>query len=80
MLVNNAGAGYTMPLLDADLDEARRLYETNVWGTMRTVLEFSALLIESRGRVVNMSAWEGYFIRHGSVGNSIIFFFSRSFY
>ncbi|CAJ2508011.1 Uu.00g091970.m01.CDS01 [Anthostomella pinea] len=34
ILVNNSGVGYQMPLLDADLDEARRLFEVNVWGTL----------------------------------------------
>ncbi|PYI03225.1 hypothetical protein BO78DRAFT_421798 [Aspergillus sclerotiicarbonarius CBS 121057] len=35
MWINNAGAGYTMPLLDVDLAQAQQVYETNVWGPLR---------------------------------------------
>lgn len=55
VLINNAGAGYTTPLLDADLDHARQVYEANVWGPLRVVQEFAGLLIQSRGTVVNVS-------------------------
>ncbi|KAI0490293.1 NAD(P)-binding protein [Xylaria cf. heliscus] len=55
LLVNNAGIGYAMPILDTDLDKAREVYETNVWGPIRTVQAFSDLLIKSRGRIVNIS-------------------------
>ncbi|CAJ2510214.1 Uu.00g061140.m01.CDS01 [Anthostomella pinea] len=55
VLVNNAGAGYAMPLLDVDIERAQRLYDLNVWGPIRAVQAFSKLLIASRGRVVNIS-------------------------
>ncbi|KAI0714610.1 hypothetical protein C8Q76DRAFT_619051 [Earliella scabrosa] len=56
VLVNNAGAGYTIPLLDADLEQARRVHDTNVWGPLRTTQAFADLLIASKGRVVNISS------------------------
>ncbi|RHZ58924.1 SDR family oxidoreductase [Aspergillus thermomutatus] len=56
VLVNNAGAGYTIPLLDADLDHAKQVYETNVWGVLRMIQGFADLLIRNRGRVVNVSS------------------------
>lgn len=59
VLVNNAGAGYTMPLLDVDIDRARNCHDVNVWGPLRTVQAFSELLIASRGRVVNIGAATG---------------------
>lgn len=55
VLVNNAGAGYATPVLDIDVERAQRLYDTNVWGPVRTIQAFSQLLIASRGRVVNIS-------------------------
>ncbi|KAJ7145291.1 hypothetical protein C8R46DRAFT_1131211 [Mycena filopes] len=55
-LVNNAGLGYTMPLLDVDIDRAIALHDTNVWGTLRTVQAFANLLVAARGRVVNISS------------------------
>jgi NAD(P)-dependent dehydrogenase (short-subunit alcohol dehydrogenase family) len=56
ILVNNAGVGYTMPLLDVDLQHAQRVYDINFWGPLRMIQAFSDLLIESRGRVVNVSS------------------------
>ncbi|KAJ6444956.1 oxidoreductase, short-chain dehydrogenase/reductase family [Purpureocillium lavendulum] len=55
VLVNNAGIGYTMPVLDIDVDKAKRLYEANVWGPIRTIQAFSDLLMASKGRIVNVS-------------------------
>lgn len=55
VLFNNAGAGYTMPMLDVDVDKAKQVYEVNVWGVVRTVQAFAGLLIKTRGRVVNLS-------------------------
>ncbi|KAH2706517.1 hypothetical protein KXV24_002059 [Aspergillus fumigatus] len=51
VLVNNAGAGYTVPLLDADLEHAKRVYETNVWGVVRMIQGFADLLVARRGRI-----------------------------
>lgn len=55
VLVNNAGAGYATPILDVDIERAQKLYDTNLWGPLRTIQAFSKLLIASRGRVVNIS-------------------------
>ncbi|KAI0429043.1 dehydrogenase with different specificitie [Xylaria sp. FL1042] len=55
VLLNNAGAGYAMPVLDIDISRAQRLYDVNVWGPIRTVQAFASQLIASRGRIVNMS-------------------------
>jgi len=54
VLVNNAGVGYVAPILDMDIEQVQKLYETNVWGCVRTVQAFQDLLIASRGRVVNL--------------------------
>ncbi|KAH8429914.1 SDR family oxidoreductase [Aspergillus melleus] len=56
VLVNNAGAGYTMPLLDTDMDLAMDLYEANVWGPLRLIKACGDLLIASKGRIINMSS------------------------
>ncbi|KAI3327509.1 dehydrogenase with different specificitie [Ustulina deusta] len=55
ILLNNAGAGYAMPVLDIDISKAQRLYDVNVWGPIRTVQGFANLLIASHGRIVNIS-------------------------
>lgn len=59
VLVNNAGHGYTMPLLDVDIDKAKRCHDVAVWGPVRMVQAFSELLIASRGRVVNVGSVMG---------------------
>ncbi|KAK4236590.1 hypothetical protein C8A03DRAFT_35489 [Achaetomium macrosporum] len=56
VLVNNAGYGYTMPLLDVDIAHAQRLHDTNLWGVLRCIQAFSDLLIASKGRIVNISS------------------------
>lgn len=49
VLVNNAGAEYAMPVLDVDVERAKALYETNLWGPIRMVQAFADLLISSAG-------------------------------
>ena len=44
ILVNNSGVGYLMPILDADIDEARKLFDVNVWGTLAMIQAFAPLL------------------------------------
>lgn len=62
ILVNNAGASYTMPVSDIDIAEARKLFETNVWGCIAVTQAFLPLLLKSpRALVVN----------HTSVGAGI---------
>lgn len=56
VLVNNAGAGYTVPLLDADVEQAKALFDINLWGAVRMTQAFSGLLIKSEGRVVNVNS------------------------
>lgn len=68
VLVNNAGTGETMPLLHTSIDEAKAIYEVNVWGTLSLVQTFSPLLFESKeGVIMNICsvvgaatlAWQG---------------------
>lgn len=55
VLVNNAGGGYAMPILDIDIDRAKDLYDLNVWAQIAVIQAFSAQLIARRGRIVNIS-------------------------
>ncbi|PVH97428.1 dehydrogenase [Periconia macrospinosa] len=47
MLLNNAGAGYSMPLLDLDLDKTRDLFELNVYSLITVTKAFLPLLRSS---------------------------------
>ncbi|KAI0444047.1 putative short-chain dehydrogenases/reductase [Xylaria telfairii] len=59
ILVNNAGVAGTMPLLDLDLDEAKRVYDVNVWAQLAMVQSFATMLIKAGGTVCNISSVAG---------------------
>ncbi|KAI0469718.1 hypothetical protein GGR56DRAFT_662043 [Xylariaceae sp. FL0804] len=67
VLVNNAGAMLTAPLLDTSFDEARRLFDVNVWGLLAVTQAAAPLLIEAGGTIMNIAsvagavcmAWQG---------------------
>ncbi|KAG6355142.1 hypothetical protein INS49_004223 [Diaporthe citri] len=67
ILVNNAGIGSTMPLLHAPIEEAKAMYDVNVWGTLSLAQAFSPLLLKSKGVIMNICsivgaanvAWQG---------------------
>lgn len=58
MLVNNAGAGYSMPLMDLGIAKARELFDLNVWSLINVTRAFLPLLMKSAqgGTVVNNTA------------------------
>ncbi|KAK0649931.1 short-chain dehydrogenase [Cercophora newfieldiana] len=45
ILVNNAAGSYTMPVVDASLDEARALFDVNVWSHIAVTQAFLPLLL-----------------------------------
>ncbi|KAL3458902.1 putative hydroxybutyrate dehydrogenase [Aspergillus heterothallicus] len=59
-LVNNAGRNQYMPILDEDLDVARELFETNVWGAVAVVQGFRDLVVGARGVVVSVTSVGGH--------------------
>ncbi|KAE8334571.1 hypothetical protein BDV24DRAFT_156749 [Aspergillus arachidicola] len=79
VLVNNAGANAIVPLLDASLDEAKKVYDTNVWSIMAMVQAFAPMLIQAKGVVCNISsvsgemvfAWAGIYSSSRSAGTRI---------
>jgi len=58
-LVNNAGVLITGPMLDADVDAVKWLFDVNVLGVMRITQAFAPLIIESQGRIINMGSIAG---------------------
>lgn len=52
-LVNNAGYGYMMPLLDADIQAVRHNFEVNVFGLLAVTQACFLLLRKAQGTVVN---------------------------
>ncbi|KAJ5679255.1 hypothetical protein N7462_007499 [Penicillium macrosclerotiorum] len=62
-LINNAGRNHFMPLLDDDVDIAKRIFDINVWGPLTVTQAFAPLLIKSQGMLVNITSIAG----HGPV-------------
>lgn len=69
VMVNNAGIDTTMPLLDTSIEEAKKMYDTNVWAILAMAQAFAPMLIKAKGVLCNISsvsgelvfAWQGMF-------------------
>lgn len=47
VLLNNAGAGYLMPVLDVDIAKANQIFDLNVWSLINVTRAFLPLLLAS---------------------------------
>ncbi|KAL2817294.1 putative short-chain dehydrogenases/reductase [Aspergillus cavernicola] len=56
VLVNNAGVNAIVPLLDASLDDAKKVYDTNVWSIVAMAQAFAPMLIKAKGVMCNISS------------------------
>jgi short-subunit dehydrogenase len=50
-----------MPLLDADINVAKKLFDVNVFGVIAVTQAFSSLLIATKGKVINIGSVVGLF-------------------
>ncbi|CAD0049929.1 unnamed protein product [Aureobasidium pullulans] len=53
ILVNNAGASASMPISDLNLDEAKKLFDLNVWSQLSVTKAFLPMLLQTKGVIVN---------------------------
>ena len=58
-LVNNAGIVVTGPLAEIEEDELNWIFNVNVVGVFRVTKAFAPLIIESKGRISNISSISG---------------------
>ena len=56
ILVNNAGNSYSMPISDLSLDDAKQLFNINVWAQLAVTQAFLPHLIRSKGMIVNQTS------------------------
>lgn len=56
VLVNNAGADCTIPLLDVPIEEAKALFDLNFWAVLALTQAFAPMLIKAGGTVVNINS------------------------
>ncbi|KAL5118200.1 NADPH-dependent 1-acyl dihydroxyacetone phosphate reductase [Pleosporales sp. CAS-2024a] len=59
ILYNNAGRNYVVPALDYDEEELHELFQANVFSVMRMCKEFTPLLIEAKGTIVQTGSVAG---------------------
>jgi len=64
-IVNNAGVNVVAPLIEADISEVEFLFNVNVFGVFRVTKAFAPLIIESQGRIVNISSISGFLAGNG---------------
>jgi len=72
-LVNNAAQARFMPMLDETVEQAKELFELNVWSQLRMVQAFAPLLIEAKGCAVYVSSVAGYMSQMPWMGNFSLF-------
>ncbi len=58
-VVNNAGVLVTGPLIEIEESELDFLFDVNIYGPYRITKAFAPMLIESKGRVINISSVSG---------------------
>jgi len=58
-VVNNAGVAILQPLIEVEEAQLDFLFDVNIYGPYRITKTFAPLLIQSKGRVINMSSISG---------------------
>ena len=58
-LVNNAGVNHIDPLVESEEWSMNFVFDVNVFGVVRVTRAFAPLIIESKGRIVNISSIAG---------------------
>lgn len=58
-VVNNAGVNVIEPLIEVDESNLDFLFDVNVYGVVRITKAFAPMIIESKGRIVNISSISG---------------------
>ncbi|KAI0165343.1 short-chain dehydrogenase/reductase [Hypoxylon sp. FL1284] len=56
VLVNNSGQNFIMPASDTSIEDARKLFDVNVFGPLAMIQAFAPLLVKAHGCVVNQSS------------------------
>ncbi|KAJ5242133.1 uncharacterized protein N7469_000460 [Penicillium citrinum] len=59
ILVNNAGVNAIAPLLDAAIEDAKKVYDANLWSILEMAQVFSHMLIAAKGTICNISSVSG---------------------
>ena len=55
----DGGVGYAMPFLDSNLEESKKVFETNVFGRWAVTQAFAPMLVAAKGTIVNIGSISG---------------------
>ncbi|KAI1779420.1 putative short-chain dehydrogenase/reductase [Hypoxylon cercidicola] len=56
MLINNAGNDFIMPILDTDIEKAKKYFDVNFWSVPLVTQAFADPICKARGVIVNASS------------------------
>ncbi|KAI1170515.1 putative short-chain dehydrogenase/reductase [Nemania sp. FL0916] len=56
ILINNAGNDFIMPILDTNIEQAKKFFDSNFWSFLAVTQAFSDPIIKARGVIVNLSS------------------------
>ena len=56
ILVNNSGSGYSSPILDVDINQAKKIMDVNFFGRVAVTQGFAPLVIKSKGIILNIGS------------------------
>lgn len=59
-LINCAARNHFMPLLDENIEDAKAIHDTNVWGPLAVTQAFAPMLIKAKGAVVFITSIAGH--------------------
>ncbi|KAE8367571.1 hypothetical protein BDV27DRAFT_123707 [Aspergillus caelatus] len=60
-LINNSGQSLVMPALDTNIEDAKKLFDVNLWGMVAVTQTFSPLIIATKGTIVNVASLATFF-------------------
>jgi 1-acylglycerone phosphate reductase len=60
ILFNNAGQSMVFPALDTSIDDSKKLFDANLWGTMAITQAFAPFVIAAGGSIVNVCSISGF--------------------
>ncbi|KAF1998581.1 putative hydroxybutyrate dehydrogenase [Amniculicola lignicola CBS 123094] len=58
-LVNNSGVVHKAPVLDTTIEDAKALFDVNVWGVLRMIQAYDSMIIPAKGTIVNVGSIAG---------------------
>lgn len=59
-LVNNSGRNFFMPTMDINIEDAKKMFDTNLWGALAIMQAFCPLIVAAKGTIINICSIAGH--------------------